>query len=339
MSAARVKTAASRIADPDKRRQFLNGTDAMVAALSNLRQIYSGPAAARQKIAKRGFSTRGLQPLTGAELAHWRRGNGGPFLPPDWEEPAVNPGILVHPSGLVEPVSPLTQQTARGKSTGLLLTFGGTTAGLTPATSSARRAVDNLGEFFAQWRNNYGAHRGQETAVDAAAKDLLGAALEQTRLKLNAGQRLNGGVLVAGHSLGGRAAILASAELATSAGITPVIAIDSPGVRYSAKTMARLETLGRKTGRTAEQVLRDAHIHIYGEGDPVVGSADLPMRGGDVVKPIAREFEMPDTENRNALANLRKHNSFDDMVLDARFNEAIPSAVGQSLDPRRARVP
>jgi hypothetical protein len=339
MSGARVKAAASRIADPDKRRQFLNGTDAMVAALSSLRQIYSGPGAARRQVGKRGFSTQGLQPLTGAELARWRRRDGTPFLPPGCEESAENPGVFLHPSGLVFSVSEQPQRTARGHSTNLQLTFAGTTAGLTPATNSFGRAIDNLGPFLQQWRHNIPAHLGKETEVNAAAKDLLGATQEQTRPHVKARRSRYDGVTLVGHSLGANAAISASAELPAPDGITPVIAVDSPAVRYSAETMARLAALGRKTGSTPEQLLKRAHIHIYGEGDPVVESADLPLRGDDVRKPIATTFELPDTENRNALGNLHKHNSFDDMVFDARFNEAIPLSIGQSLETRRARFP
>jgi hypothetical protein len=335
MSAASVKAAASRIADAGKRRQFLDGSDALVAALSGLRRIYSGPEAARRQVGKRGFSTQGLQPLTGANLARWRRRDGTAFLPPGCEESAQNPGVFLHPSGLAFSVS---ERTGRDSGTDLQLTFAGTTAGLNPATSSARRAFDNIGAFLQQWRHNIPAHLGKETAVNEAAKDLLGAAQEQTRPQRKAGRPRYGKVTLVGHSLGANAALHASAELATADGIAPVIAIDSPAVRYSPETLARLTALGRKTGRTAEQLLTEAHIHIYGEGDPVVDSADLPLRGEDVRKPIATTFELPDTENRSALDNLHQHNIFDDTVFDARFNAAIPFAIGRSLESDRTGV-
>jgi predicted alpha/beta hydrolase family esterase len=337
MSAATVRAAASRTSDPDKRRQFLNGSDALVAALSGLRRIYSGPEAARQQVGKRGFSTQQLHPLTGADLAHWRRGDGTSFLPPGCEESARNPGVFLHPNGLAFSVSENTRRTARGNTTDLQLTFAGTTAGLNPATSSAERALGNLGAFFQQWRHNIPAHLGKETAVHEAAEDLLGATQEQIRLQGMALRPRYGKVTLVGHSLGANAALHASAVRASRDGITPVIAIDSPGVRYSPQTLAHLTTLGRKTGRTAEQLLTDAHVHIYGEGDPVVDSAHLPLSGADVHKPIATTFELPDTENRSALDNLHQHNIFDDTVFDASFNPVISLAIGRTLQPRRFR--
>jgi predicted alpha/beta hydrolase family esterase len=336
MSAAKVRAAASRIADPDERRQFLDGSDALVAALSGLRRIYSGPEAARRQVGTRGFSTR-LLPLTGADLAHWRRGDGTPYLPPGCEESAQNPGVFLHPSGLAFSVSENTRRTARGDTTDLQLTFAGTTAGLNPAASSAERALGNLGAFFRQWRHNIPAHLGRETAVHEAAEDLLGAMQEQIRLQGKAGRPRYGKVTLVGHSLGANAALHASAVHASRHDITPVIAIDSPGVKYSMRTLKQLTTLGQKTGRTAEQLLTDAHIHIYGEGDPVVDSAHLPLLGDEMHKPIATTFELPDTENRSALDNLHQHNIFDDTILNAQFNPAISRAIGQSLQSRGYR--
>ena len=244
-------------------------------------------------------------------------------------ESARNPGVFLHPNGLAFSVSENTRRTARGDTTDLQLTFAGTTAGLNPATSSAERALGNLGAFFQQWRHNIPAHLGKETAVHEAAEDLLGATQEQIRLQGMALRPRYGKVTLVGHSLGANAALHASAVRASRDGITPVIAIDSPGVRYSPQTLAHLTTLGRKTGRTAEQLLTDAHVHIYGEGDPVVDSAHLPLSGADVHKPIATTFELPDTENRSALITFTS-TIFDDTVFDHRL---IRSFLWPSAEP------
>jgi pimeloyl-ACP methyl ester carboxylesterase len=337
MTAARVKATASRIANPDKRRQFLNGSDALVAAIFSLSNIYSGPDSARSRLAKRGFPAQGLQPLTGAELTHWRRQDGTPFLPPGCEESPQNPGVFLHPSGLVFSLTKMKQRNVRDSSTNLLLTFGGTTGGLAPATSTAQRATDNYGPFIQQWVHNIGSHLGKETAINAAAKDLLGATQEQTRLQETQGQPSYGKVVVAGHSLGAAAGLHASAALAGPDGIGPMIAVDSPAVKYSAETMADLAKLGQRTGKTSEQVLKQAHIHIHGDDDPVVASAYLLPRGSNVEPPIARTFAIPRRGDLGGGSIFTRHNDFDEMILDARFNAAIPSAIGQSLEPRRQR--